>query len=719
MEQADVTRALVAAPAPAPAPPFDLEEAPVFQAFVAEIQRLTRVRPAPGFATVADIPLPLILERSLWAVMVRVAEKAGIGYANEAALIDAAAPRATRLLAVALPFAHATPTAAAEAFVAAMPPAPSRPSERGEAWLAAASRSATDFFAAAIRAAAEKAGRFREMILAIRRRNRIPHRKLGELLEVDTFGFIPSEVLSVLLEAGDAVDAKFYIRTRRGPEDRVLSRVPWDTVRRWAETERRFGDVERDIEAAAPVVATLDDVPNDVQVPAQELAGAWVRTQVLLAALRAPRDRTWIESSELPLAIARGSRKTETSLRTAFVSRLRHLVGEEAAMVFLGRFPQMVDRRVRGLLEWGKKPDIRGPDLAGLVIRISAAPSPAVARAALKGGEGAIELTMEPDEAFAAFEWPKVTIEDFRLAMPSLQGDPWKMAQAFFLLPAKQRSGEADLLATVERALASDPEAYAHAARRAWVPLTWNAFEAISPGLAPHEALVILERFLEDAAEDTTDAERTLQGLFSALLRRVEPAAFQKLAWEPRLRDVVRVAIRRDVLDIGAPAGGHLRVARSAFLGILQVFGAELWRYYLLSIELTHRDNVWGLPSRPSLPEGRWFEPWPRMTQILRGDAEVEPADLGALLDVDDARRVQILADLTERKILRWTFEGQAGAKQASAEYLGRLKDYFAARGLAPDGKPLPAKPRPKANVPVERKARPSGALPSRPPRKR
>jgi hypothetical protein len=107
------------------------------------------------------------------------------------------------------------------------------------------------------------------------------------------------------------------------------------------------------------------------------------------------------------------------------------------------------------------------------------------------------------------------------------------------------------------------------------------------------------------------------------------------------------------------------------------------------------------------------------MTQILRGDAEVEPADLGALLDVDDARRVQILADLTERKILRWTFEGQAGAKQASAEYLGRLKDYFAARGLAPDGKPLPAKPRPKANVPVERKARPSGALPSRPPRKR
>jgi hypothetical protein len=150
----------------------------------------------------------------------------------------------------------------------------------------------------------------------------------------------------------------------------------------------------------------------------------------------------------------------------------------------------------------------------------------------------------------------------------------------------------------------------------------------------------------------------------------------------------------------------------------LQAFGAELWRYYLLSIELTHRDNVWGLPSRPSLPEGRWFEPWPRMTQILRGDAEVEPADLGALLDVDDVRRVQILADLTERKILRWTFEGQAGAKQASAEYLGRLKDYFAARGLAPDGKPLPAKSRSKARAPVERKKRPSKALPD-PPRRR
>lgn len=712
-----VSRAIIVSPAAAvPEEPFSLEDAPAFQAFMAETQRLVREGPVLGSAAFVGIPLQLILERSLWAVMARVAQKAGIVFTNETTLVDVAAAQATLLLAVALPFAYATPTAAAEAFLATMPPVPSRLVDAGEVWLQAAAQAATSFFAVAIREATARARRSREAAAEIRHRNRIRHRNIGELLEADTFGFIPNEVLDVLLGTGEIADLEFHVLTDSGVEKEKLSRRPWKMVSRWAESERRIGDVERDIEAALPTVATLEGIPNDVQVPRMELVGAWVRTQILLAALGAHWGQAWIESSELPFAVMRAVEMSEASLRAAFVSRLESMVGAGVAWVFLERFSEMVDRHIRSILGWKKNPVVKGPDLAGLIVRISTAPSPAVARAVMAGGAGAVELRMGPDEAFAAFDWPTATIEDFRLAMPALKDDPWKMAQAFFSLPEKQRDGEADLRGIVEYALEADHEACAAAARRAWVSLTWKRFEAISAGLAPHEALVVLERFLRDTAEDTADAERRYKGLFVALLRRVEPAAFQELAWNPGRRGDIRVAILRDVLNMGAEAGRHLALPLRAFGDVLRVFGEKLWSYYLLSIELSYRDEVWEFSFEKEVPQGRWFEPWPRMTQILRGNAEVNPADLGPLLGVDDRRRSRILADLTESKILRWTLEGDPSAKKASAEYMERRKAYFAARGLTPDGRSLGAK---SAPVPVERKARPSSALPSRLPRKR
>ena len=93
---------------------------------------------------------------------------------------------------------------------------------------------------------------------------------------------------------------------------------------------------------------------------------------------------------------------------------------------------------------------------------------------------------------------------------------------------------------------------------RLGLPFTWKRFEAISAGLAPHEALVVLERFLRDTAEDTADAERRYKGLFVALLRRVEPAAFQELAWNPggAVMSAGRDSARRP--EYGAEAGRHL-----------------------------------------------------------------------------------------------------------------------------------------------------------------
>ena len=58
----------------------------------------------------------------------------------------------------------------------------------------------------------------------------------------------------------------------------------------------------------------------------------------------------------------------------------RIMVGAGVAWVFLERFSEMVDRHIRNIFGWKKNPVVKGPVLAGLIVRIPTAPSPAVAR---------------------------------------------------------------------------------------------------------------------------------------------------------------------------------------------------------------------------------------------------------------------------------------------------------------------------------------------------
>ena len=100
---------------------------------------------------------------------------------------------------------------------------------------------------------------------------------------------------------------------------------------------------------------------------------------------------------------------------------------------------------------------------------------------------------------------------------------------------------------------------------------------------------------------------------------------------------------------------------RFPFEGVGDVFAGfrrEAVERYLLSIELSYRDGFGEFSFEKRSP-GPLVRALARMTQIP-GNAEVNPADLGPLLGVDDRRRSRILADLTESKILRWTLEGRS-----------------------------------------------------------
>jgi hypothetical protein len=634
-----------------------------FEEFVAALlQRRTLTQTSmSGSAIWTGFPVEQVLADGFWLILLKVAKKFRLPHQTELH-VEALTPRIGHWINAGLLLVHGSPEAGAAAFETTVIDAvEAHPAGHDEAAVNAAEVwqvSCGKYFAALLKASDEY-GKALEAACSELETEGAHSDDFSRFLDRTDVSHLLTAGLTLQMEGRSSLSDAVYLKNNTGWYHQTLTALAG--VKRL----RTLYNLFRRIPYSA------NRPPADGYHDASGIGFPWLRAQVLLAALSAP-DADFILSQDYAPALDAIAGQKPSAVTAKVLKRIKargvRFAPQEATMLadtVEGYAASFAVRRHRDLnaVDMSETLIVLPADLAHVTSEDAAkyfTDQGAFEVAVPFGKGGVLSNHIEDDtrlllETFDRLDWTKLTAADIGNMLHVQRAPEELIAQHIHLMPRDEAQKAAALLMTQDEA--ADRKIVQILIDSDVLPVTPEIVDKHHRCISSQKAAALIPQFL-----------RTDRGLTSAVLLcyRLDREDAQSLFSAKEIR---REATRlMDETLSGRDAAGSKQLQDS--------LGLELTLRYLLSCELTLRENEYRDPFYLKNDQDEPFVPWERMSEPYK--AHMVVGDLHEIAGIKrTALKKRLKTDCSEDAIFRWLYESDPDLEDKLVQHLASRDEYF------------------------------------------